>query len=110
MNKPKKLKDLKKGDRLWLHDFTGTTPILVEGAKRQGNIVTVSVKWDESEYEAYGPALGFKCVARSKLHYEDLVFTTDMEAAEFETEKRRKYRRDARIAYAMRTLKNELFG
>lgn len=110
MNTPKKLKDLKKGDRLWLQDFTGTTPILVESAKRQGNIVTVSIKWDKSEYEAYGPALGFKCVARSKLHHEDLVFTTNLDDAEFETEKRQKYRQDACIADAMRTLKNVLFG
>jgi len=109
MNKTKKLKDLKKGDRLWLHDFTGTTPILVENAKRQGNIVTVSIKWDESEYEAYGPALGFKCVSLPIRHSEDMVFTTDMNAAEYETEKRQKYRLDARIADAMRTLKRELF-
>lgn len=110
MNKPKKLKDLKKGDRLWLHDFTGTTPILVEKAKRQGNIVTVSIKWDEADYEAYGPALGFKCVSRPNRLSEDMVLTTNLEDAEYETEKRQKYRRDGRIADAMRTLKKELFG
>ena len=37
----KKLKDLRKGDAMWFWHFTDTTPICVESAKRDGDLMRV---------------------------------------------------------------------
>ena len=42
----KKLKDLRKGDAMWFWHFTDTTPICVESAKRDGDLMRVTVRWD----------------------------------------------------------------
>ena len=35
----KKLKDLKIGDRVWIYDFTDTTPITTIKKKREGELI-----------------------------------------------------------------------
>ena len=37
----RKLKDLRIGDKMWMFDFTDTTPITVVKKKREGELVTV---------------------------------------------------------------------
>lgn len=64
--KEKKLKDLKKGDMVWLRRLPDTTPIIVTSAKRDGNCMRVTLKWDDNEYECFGHALGYKLVSYSK--------------------------------------------
>ena len=71
----KKLKDLRKGDRIWYWHFTGTTPIYVESAKREGELMRVTVKWDNEVYECFGPALGFTCVGYNREFCDELMFT-----------------------------------
>ena len=88
MDKKKKLKDLKKGYRMWLHDFTDTTPIYVEKKVRQGGLMIITLRWDTSEYECYGPALGWTCVGYNKGFGQELVFTCDFDSA-WEKEKKR---------------------
>lgn len=85
----KKLKDLKKGDRVWLYDFTGTTEIYVERKKREGQLMTVVLKWGESEYECFGPALGWTCVGYNKKWKHELIFTSSFHMA-YEREARRR--------------------
>ena len=75
----KKLKDLKKGDRIWLYGFTGTTPIYVEKVKRQGEMCMVTVKWDEVEHVCFGHALAWTCVGYWKRFRAERIFTTDYE-------------------------------
>ena len=76
----KKLKDLKNGDRMWLWDFTDTTPIIVAKKKREGSLMTITLKWDEAEYECFGHALGWTCVAYNRSFGQEL-FTSDYETA-----------------------------
>lgn len=71
----KKLKDLRKGDAMWFWHFTDTTPIRVESAKRDGDLMRVTVRWDEYVYECFGPALGFTCVGYCRMRREDIMFT-----------------------------------
>lgn len=63
MGKQKKLKDLRKGDRVYLQGFVDTTPIVVVKAKRTGDCMTVELKWDEHTYIGYGHALDrYMCI------------------------------------------------
>lgn len=71
----KKLKDLRKGDRVWFWYFTDTTPIVVEKAKREGELMRLTIRWDESVYECFGPALGFTCVGYGRKFKEEIMFT-----------------------------------
>ena len=71
----RKLKDLKKGNRVWFWYFTDTTPIYVESVKRDGELMRVTVRWDEHVYECFGPALGFTCVGYCRMTHEDIMFT-----------------------------------
>ena len=71
----KKLKDLKKGDKVWLWDFTCTTPIYVESAKREGGLMRLTIKWDNSDYECFGHALGFTCIGYNRKFHQELMFT-----------------------------------
>lgn len=77
----KKLKDLKKGDRMWLYDFTDTTPIVVDKKVRQGGLMVITLKWGSSEYECYGPALGWTCVGYNRAFCQELIFTCDFDSA-----------------------------
>lgn len=80
--KTKKLKDLKKGDMVYLSDFTDTTPIIVTSAKRTGMLMEISLKWDTSEYTCYGHAFSTTFVGYKKSRYvTDTVFTTDYQSA-----------------------------
>lgn len=86
----KKLKDLKIGDKLWLYDFTDTTPITVVKKKRDGGVMTVTLKWDDSEYECFGPALGWTCVGYDRKFGRELIFSSSYSMAiERENRKRR---------------------
>lgn len=76
MSKAKKLKDLKAGDHLWLYNFTGTTSIDVVKVKREGNIAIVTVRWDNEEFIAYGPALGWSCTAYNQKYQDEFVLTS----------------------------------
>lgn len=75
----KKLNELKIGDKVWLYDFTDTTPIYVVKKKREGALMTLTVKWDESEYECYGNALGWTCIAYDKKHCQEMIFSSSYE-------------------------------
>ena len=71
----KKLKDLRKGDRIWFWHFTYTTPIIVEKAKREGELMRLTIRWDESVYECFGSALGFTCVGYDSKFKQERMFT-----------------------------------
>jgi hypothetical protein len=71
----KKLKDLKRGDKVWFWHFTFTTPITVESAKREGDLMRVTVRWDDSTYECFGPALGLTCVGYDHKFHSERMFT-----------------------------------
>ena len=74
----KKLKDLKKGDRIWYYGYTCTTPIYVDKAKRTRNVVEVMIRWDDHEYVGYGHALGYIMVSYDrKFRSDNILFTTD---------------------------------
>lgn len=79
--KEKKLKDLKKGDPMWLHNFTDTTPITVVKKKRTGSLMTVTLKWDNYEFECFGPALGWTCISYNKKFCQERLFTSSWERA-----------------------------
>ena len=86
----KKLKDLRKGDRIWFWYFTYTTPIYVENVKREGSLMRLTVKWDDAEYECFGHALGFTCVGYSKKNGKDMIFTCSHDISKENEEKREK--------------------
>lgn len=71
----RKLKDLKKGDRIWFWHFDDTTPIYVESAMRDGELMRVTVRWDEYVYECFGPALGVTCVGYERKFRQEIMFT-----------------------------------
>jgi len=71
----KKLKDLKKGDRIWCWHFDDTTPIYVDSAMRDGELMRLTISWDDSVYECFGPALGFTCVGYSRKFRQEIMFT-----------------------------------
>lgn len=104
MANKKKLKDLRKGDRVWDYLVLDTTPIYVVSAKREKDIMRITVKWDNSEYECVGMALGTTFVAYAKQYRAELIFTTDCEELKYrEAEKYRK-NADAEIGANVRTL------
>ena len=104
MANKKKLKDLRKGDRVWDYLILDTTPIYVVSAKREKDIMRIIVKWDNSEYECVGMALGTIFIAYTKRWQVDLIFTTDYEGLKYrETEKNRK-NADAKIGENIRSL------
>ena len=84
----KKLKDLKIGDKVWLYDFTDTTPIIVQKKKRDGALMTVTLKWSDAEYECFGNALGWTCIGYNRKHGQELIFSSSFEMA-YEREQRR---------------------
>lgn len=86
----RKLKDLRKGDRIWFWHFTYTTPIYVESAKREGSLMRLTIKWDDTEYECFGPALGFTCVGYNKRFGEDKIFTCSYDISKENEENRQK--------------------
>ena len=71
----KKLKDLRKGDMVWLWSFTDTTPIYVDKAKREGELMRLTIRWGDSIYECFGPALGFTCIDYNRKFGQELMFT-----------------------------------
>ena len=79
MKKTKKLKDLKKGDILYLYDFGSHTPIIVTKAKRTGDVMEVTVKWDDSEYVAYGHALGYVLTGFIRTWHAPFLLTSDFD-------------------------------
>ena len=83
----KKLKDLRKGDRIWYWHFTCTTDIFVESAKREGDLMRLTIRWDDSVYECFGPALGFTCIGYWKKFDEDMMFTCSYDLARKNEEK-----------------------
>lgn len=86
----KKLKDLRKGDRVWFWHFTDTTPIIVEKAKREGELMRLTIRWDEGVYECFGPALGFTCVGYNRKFKQEIMFTCSYDISyENEQEKQR---------------------
>ena len=79
MEKAKKLKDLKKGDRVCYYHFSDTTPITVIKAKRTGDVMEVTVKWDDSEYVTYGHALGYVLTGFSRKWRSTVLLTSDFD-------------------------------
>lgn len=79
MEKAKKLRELKKGDRIWYYNFTDTTPIYVVKKKRTGDLMTVTVRWDDSEYECFGHAFGHVMTGYRKSLHTPILFSTDYE-------------------------------
>ena len=77
----KKLKDLRKGDKVWLYDFTGTTPIIVESVKREGHLMTINLKWDDYQYECYGHALGWTFSGYDVTKRWECVFSSSFDQA-----------------------------
>ncbi len=76
----KKVKDLKKGDRLWFYNFTDTTPIFVEKVKRIGDFVEVVIRWDDHEYVGCGHALGFIVVSYDRrIRRDNILFTSNFD-------------------------------
>ncbi|SEA78948.1 hypothetical protein SAMN04487851_11429 [Prevotella sp. tc2-28] len=86
----KKLKDLRKDDRIWYWHFTCTTPIYVESIKREGDLMRIKVKWDEAEFECFGHALGVTCVGHNRKLREDIMFTCSYDISKNNEEKRQK--------------------
>ena len=84
----RKLKDLKKGDRVWYWHFTCTTPIYVESVKRDGELMRVTVRWDDEVYECFGPALGFTCVGYNRKFCDEIMFTCSFDVSN-ENDKRK---------------------
>ena len=78
----KKLKDLKKGDKVWFWYFTDTTPIYVESAKREGELMHLTIKWDDSVYECFGHALGLICVGYCRKLKQEVMFTCSYELSD----------------------------
>ena len=90
MEKAKKLKDLKKGDRVWFWHFTCTTPITVIKAKRTGDMVEVILQWDDHEYVCYGHALGYDIVGYSRQFRSSFLFTTNREESKEREDKQKR--------------------
>ena len=88
----KKLKDLKKGDRIWYWYFTCTTPIYVDKAKREGDLMRLTIVWDKSVYECFGHALGFTCVGYNREFHEEFMFTSSYDLSKKNEETRQKMR------------------
>lgn len=88
MAQAKKLKDLKRGDRVYLKGFTGTTPITVASKKRTGMLVEITLKWDESEYTCYGHAFNTLFTGYFKKFRKDVVFSTDYDREHYEEQNR----------------------
>ncbi len=86
----KKLKDLRIGDKVWLYDFTDTTPITVVKKKREGEMMTVTLKWDDEVFDCFGPALGWTCVCYSMKWKLERMFTSSYDMA-YEREKRKRH-------------------
>jgi len=84
----KKLKDLRIGDNMWMYDFTDTTPITVIKKKREGDLMTVTLKWDKEEIECYGPALGWTCINYNRKFGIERIFTSSYDMA-YERERRK---------------------
>lgn len=83
----RKLKDLRIGDKMWMYDFTDTTPITVVKKKREGELMTVTLKWDDEVFDCFGPALGWTCVGYSLKWKLERMFTSSYDMAR-EREKR----------------------
>ena len=90
MTYTKKLKDLKIGDSMWLHDFTDTTEIKVVRKKREGDLIRIMLKWDDSEFECFGPALGWSCINYNRRYKIERIFTCDFDKAYEAMMKRRR--------------------
>ena len=89
----KKLKDLKKGDKVWYWTLTDTTPITVEKAKREGELMRLTIKWDDSVYECFGHALGYTCIGYDRKFHAERMFTSWYELAFTNEEEKRRIRR-----------------
>ena len=74
--KVKKLKDLRKGDSVWLDNIADTTPITVTSVKHTGMMVEIKVQWDDSEYICYGHAFNTRFTGYAGKYYANRVFTT----------------------------------
>lgn len=85
----RKLKDLRIGDKMWLYDFTDTTPITVVKKKREAELMTITLKWDDEVFDCFGPALGWTCVCYSMKWKLERIFTSSYDMAH-EREKRKK--------------------
>lgn len=85
----RKLKDLRIGDKMWMFDFTDTTPITVVKKKRDGELMTVTLKWGDEVFDCFGPALGWTCVGYSMKWRLERMFTSSYDMAR-EREKRRR--------------------
>lgn len=104
MEKPKKLKDLKVGDSMWVNSYTNTTPISVKKKKRDGPLVSLTLKWDKSEYECFGHALGYVCVGYCKSYRHHEIFTTDYDSARERENRQNRYEKLKDVGLAVRNL------
>lgn len=97
MEKAKKLKDLRKGDRVYMQGFVDTTPIVVVKAKRTGDLMTVELKWDDHTYIGYGHAHDKYMCIYSKEWKSNAVISTDYNEEKRVQNRREKDRNEAEI-------------
>ena len=94
--KTKKLKDLKRGDRViyWSRypNSVGTTPITVVKARREGFVMHVTLQWDDHEYETVGHPFGYHMVCYNRQWKGSIIFSTDL-AEEREWQEMMKHRK-----------------
>lgn len=88
----KKLKDLRKGDVVWYWRFACTTPIYVESAKREGELMRLTIRWDDSIYECFGPALGFTCIGYNRKFGQEFMFTCSYDLSHKNEQKQQRIR------------------
>lgn len=109
---PKKLKDLRKGDRVYRYDFATTDEaLIIQSIKRTGNVVEAVAKWEngsEMEYECVGHALStfFTAYVR-KAHYCMLI-SSDFKDVKFQELLHKSNMRMNRIGSALISLIDEL--
>ena len=60
----RKLKDLRIGDKMWLYDFTDTTPITVVKKKREAELMTITLKYGDRKERVIQ---GLKRISKSGL-------------------------------------------
>lgn len=108
MEKAKKLRELKIGDRIWYFNYTDTTPIYVVKKKRMGDLMTVTVKWDDSEYECFGHAFGYVLTGYQKSLHTSILFSTDYEGIVSRVKRGMEESRYANIGRIAMKLLNEI--
>lgn len=111
---PKKLKDLRKGDRVYRYDFAITDEaLIIQSIKRTGNVVEAVAKWEnekmsEAEYECVGHALSTFFTAYVRKTHFCMLISSDLKEVKFEELEYKSNIRRNRIGSALISLIDEL--